>query len=62
MERLKIIEAMCVGCGQCALACEAGAFASKWGRAELDEDLCVSCWVCLDFCPVEALEVERDER
>ena len=59
MECLKIIEELCVGCGQCTLVCEPGALASKWGRTELDEDLCISCWVCLDFCPVEALEVEE---
>ena len=59
MECLKIIEELCVGCGQCTLVCEPGALSSNWGCVEFDKDLCVSCWVCLDFCPVEALEVEE---
>ncbi|MBW1785967.1 MAG: 4Fe-4S binding protein [Deltaproteobacteria bacterium] len=58
MEQLKVIEALCVGCGQCTLVCEFGALKAGWGCTGVDEELCVRCGVCLDFCPVEALVME----
>ena len=58
MEQLKVIEALCVGCGQCALVGEFGALKAEWGCTAVDEELCVRCGVCLDFCPVEALVME----
>jgi coenzyme F420 hydrogenase subunit gamma len=52
---MQVNETLCVGCGQCALACEAGAILCQWGRAQIDDRLCISCGVCVEYCPVDAL-------
>ena len=59
MDELKVIEALCVGCGQCALVCEFDALKAEWGSTVVDEELCVQCGTCLDYCPLGALVMEE---
>ncbi|MGI6605349.1 MAG: DUF362 domain-containing protein [bacterium] len=47
----------CVGCGSCVDYCPVGAISLVDGQAQIDQDECVECGVCLraQACPVEAL-------
>ncbi len=44
-------QALCIGCGTCAMACQTRALDMTNGRPELNEDRCVKCGVCYVQCP-----------
>ena len=44
-------QALCIGCGTCAMACQTRALDMTSGRPELNEDRCVKCGVCYIQCP-----------
>ena len=44
-------QALCIGCGTCAMACQTRALDMTGGRPELNEDRCVKCGVCYIQCP-----------
>jgi coenzyme F420 hydrogenase subunit gamma len=44
-------QALCIGCGTCAMACQTRALEMTDGRPELNEDRCVKCGVCYIQCP-----------
>jgi coenzyme F420 hydrogenase subunit gamma len=44
-------QALCIGCGTCAMACQTRALEMTGGRPELNEDRCVKCGVCYIQCP-----------
>lgn len=41
----------CLGCGDCAAACNEGAIEIVNGVAKIDPDKCVSCGACIKACP-----------
>ncbi len=41
----------CIGLGDCASVCDAGAISIRAGVAVVDEALCVACGKCKDACP-----------
>lgn len=45
---------LCVGCSYCQLACPYGTIDLADGLATIRRD-CTACWVCLSYCPVEAI-------
>lgn len=59
--------ALCIECGACGRICPKGAVLdgagklcammkrSRWSRPEVDIDLCMSCNMCIDACPVHCL-------
>ena len=58
---------LCVQCGKCARACEAGAITqNKKGTYILNKKLCVGCLKCVDVCPfgliVKADNVEKPSK
>ena len=44
-------QALCIGCGTCAMACQTRALDMTGGRPELNENRCVKCGVCYIQCP-----------
>ncbi len=55
---IRILEKVCVGCGECAHSCPMEAL-SIWTRAKCDPDLCTDCLACIPYCPVDALTGEE---
>lgn len=45
----------CVGCGQCAAQCGAGAISFTERKASIDQDKCVGCGRCLGVCNFDAI-------
>ena len=57
---VRIDEALCNGCGQCATACAEGAIAMVDGKARLVSDVyCDGLGACLGECPVGAITIEE---
>ena len=48
---------LCAVCGQCHLVCDVEAIEGWAGPPNIDEDKCIECYECVDYCPTEALEV-----
>lgn len=49
----------CLGCGDCAEACQFGGIRMnpETGLPEVDEDLCTACGACADACPRNIIEL-----
>ena len=44
-------QALCIGCGTCAMSCQTRALDMNEGRPELNSDRCIKCGVCYVQCP-----------
>ena len=52
-----IVKAECVGCAFCKIVCKFDAIDVLY-KAEIDEERCVLCMRCINYCPVDALVVK----
>ncbi|MBC2699588.1 MAG: 4Fe-4S binding protein [ANME-2 cluster archaeon] len=52
-----IVNAECVGCGQCVVFCPSEAI-SVWGRASISDN-CTRCGVCVPYCPLGAIREDE---
>ncbi len=58
--QLKVVnQAICIGCGTCAMACPTRAITMTNGRPEINCDRCVKCGVCYVQCPRTWWPAER---
>ena len=69
-----ISEPVCIDCGACGRVCPADAVANPFGRIvskiskkEWDKpvfnlDLCMSCTICLETCPVNAIDMALQKK
>jgi electron transport complex protein RnfB len=64
----KVMAARCIDCGACGRVCPQAAvldpqnrvcerrpFKARWEKPVIDRQRCVSCWICVDACPVDCL-------
>ena len=64
----KIDPALCIDCGACGRVCPQEAvldpdrrvcprvrFKSRWEKPRLQKEKCISCWICVETCPVNCL-------
>ncbi len=58
---MRILENLCIGCGQCVILCPVGAITLIDDKAVISEDSCVECNVCHRDanCPVDAIKPPR---
>ena len=52
-------QALCIGCGTCAMACQTRALTMTNGRPEFNSARCVNCGVCYTQCPRSWWPAER---
>lgn len=53
-----IDEAKCIGCGLCELSCAYNAI-DVHIKARVENSRCTDCTVCVDYCPTDAIAMER---
>lgn len=57
--KYKVIEKECIGCTKCAKVCPSHCIAGATKKAHvIDQTKCIRCGICLDTCPVDAIEVK----
>ena len=44
---IKIDKEQCIGCESCVATCPTGALSMEDGKANVNEDTCVSCGACV---------------
>lgn len=51
----------CLGCGDCAAACQFGALSmnAQTGLPEVDQDKCTACGACVKACPKHIIEIRN---
>ena len=57
---LKVDKSKCNGDAVCTTVCQVDAIALSDSKAEIDPDLCIECFSCMNVCPQEAIYEDED--
>jgi phytoene dehydrogenase-like protein/NAD-dependent dihydropyrimidine dehydrogenase PreA subunit len=55
---IRINDGTCIGCGLCEYSCAYDAIRVQL-KARVDNTRCTDCTVCVDYCPVQAISMDR---
>lgn len=58
VQKARVNEALCTGCGACAKACQYNAITILLDKPLVFEELCHSCGACVYVCPTQAMSLE----
>ena len=50
------INMKCTACGNCSGDCPTEAITEKDGKFEIDETICIKCYLCHHICKFKAIE------
>lgn len=56
-----INEDACIGCMKCYIVCPDGVVFKKGKKVDIDYDYCKGCGICAHECPVNAIEMVKEE-
>lgn len=51
----------CIGCGECAAHCAAGAITLVEKKAQINPEVCVGCGECIVVCPSGAVQIQWNQ-
>lgn len=54
-----VINAKCVGCGECVRSCPESTITIEGGKAHIGYKKCIRCYCCQEMCPARAIKIER---
>lgn len=57
---LKVDKSKCNGDAVCTTICSVEAITLSDSKAEIDPDLCIECFSCINVCPQEAIYEEEE--
>ena len=60
MEKAKVDQKICRGCGCCLRSCALKALSYKGLKPEVNEN-CVGCGICVKACPFDAITLVAEE-
>ena len=58
---LRVDKSKCESCAVCTAVCSVDAIAVSNSKAEIDPDLCIDCYSCMDVCPEEAIFEDEED-
>lgn len=53
-----IIRGFCMYCGECAGVCPRNLIEISEHNLKFNQEICKNCQICIQVCPVSALEME----
>ena len=58
---LRVDKSKCNGDAVCTTVCAVDAVAVSNSKAEIDPDLCIECYSCMNVCPQEAIFEDEED-
>ena len=55
----RVIQELCIGCGQCVRICPKKAVRLTNGKAVFDLSRCIRCYCCHEMCQARAIDLKR---
>ena len=58
---LKVDKSKCNGDAVCTTVCPSDAITVSDSKADIDPDLCIECFSCMNVCPQEAIFEDEED-